>query len=194
MKTTTMLLAATLSVGLLVSSGIANATSITSHFGTTSYDIINFSVSSPGVVEIQYAGGYYNPTFSLFDGSGAHLISSYPSDYLTQSLGTGNYSLLVGVCCDSIDYATNNFIDEPLMLSQTDGYNTGNYWIGGSGTLSGMQAFLDASSYYWLAQGEAYSLNISNNAQISSVPAPAAAWLLGSGLLGLIGVSRRKAA
>lgn len=30
--------------------------------------------------------------------------------------------------------------------------------------------------------------------QVSSVPVPAAAWLLGSGLLGLVGVARRKAA
>lgn len=35
---------------------------------------------------------------------------------------------------------------------------------------------------------------VGNDASVSAVPVPAAAWLFGSGLLGLIGVARRKAA
>lgn len=43
--------------------------------------------------------------------------------------------------------------------------------------------------------GEGWGLrNIVVSAQLQPVPAPAAAWLLGSGLLGLIGVARRKSA
>jgi len=37
--------------------------------------------------------------------------------------------------------------------------------------------------------GSGHSLTLTN---ISSVPVPAAVWLFGSGLLGLIGVARRK--
>lgn len=41
-----------------------------------------------------------------------------------------------------------------------------------------------------------YSLTIAmkNESTVSAVPVPAAAWLLGSGLIGLVGVARRKAA
>jgi hypothetical protein len=39
---------------------------------------------------------------------------------------------------------------------------------------------------------EAYFDNVSVTADVSAVPVPAAAWLFGSGLLGLVGVARRK--
>lgn len=56
------------------------------------------------------------------------------------------------------------------------------------------------SSYFTMTtdslQAGTYSLVIAmkNEAKVSAVPVPAAVWLLGSGLLGLVGVARRKAA
>lgn len=38
------------------------------------------------------------------------------------------------------------------------------------------------------------NINMTQTANVSAVPVPAAAWLLGSGLLGLVGVARRRAA
>lgn len=47
------------------------------------------------------------------------------------------------------------------------------------------------TDYY---EGSAYNIGISGTvAPISAVPVPAAAWLLGSGLLGLIGLKRKRA-
>lgn len=41
---------------------------------------------------------------------------------------------------------------------------------------------------------EIYALSYLSTTEISTVPVPAAAWLFGSGLLGLIGIARRKKA
>ena len=53
----------------------------------------------------------------------------------------------------------------------------------------------------YLTQAAGYNLpgnyidqGVTGGVQVSAVPVPAAAWLFGSGLLGLIGVARRKAA
>ncbi|BAN35819.1 hypothetical protein SCD_n02008 [Sulfuricella denitrificans skB26] len=45
----------------------------------------------------------------------------------------------------------------------------------------------------FLATNPQYSLSFSSNLPAAVVPVPAAAWLLGSGLIGLVGVARRKA-
>jgi hypothetical protein len=183
-----------------LTTGTANAMAVSGNFGASGYDVINFSVATPGTVDLQYTGGYSDPTFSLFNGSGAHLITNdedldknslYP--HITQTLGAGNYSLLVSYCCANANYVGS----EGSSTSLWDGYNNGSYSIGGTGTLSGMQAYLDLhyfdeSSFY--AAGSSYSLTVSDNVQVGAVPVPAAAWLLGSGLLGLVGVARRKAA
>lgn len=185
-----------------LTTGTANAMAVSGNFGASGYDVINFSVATPGTVDLQYTGGYFDPTFSLFNGSGAHLITN-DDDYdnnnnkaysrITQDLGAGNYSLLVSYCCANANYVGS----EGSLTSLWDGYNNGSYSIGGTGTLSGMQAYLDLhyfdeSSFY--AAGSSYSLTVSDNAQVGAVPVPAAAWLLGSGLLGLVAVARRKEA
>lgn len=169
--------------------GTANATAISGNFGAGGYAVINFNVTSLSTVDFQSTGNPYDPTFSLFDGSGVHLITADDSNsstaaHLTQNLGAGNYSLLVSQCCNWTSYLP--------ITSTTDGFNAGSYYTyTGTATLAGLQSYLDANVN---GAGYAYSLNISDNANIGAVPVPAAAWLLGSGLLGLIGVARRKTA
>lgn len=56
------------------------------------------------------------------------------------------------------------------------------------GTVFGADAGLDASAGF-----EEWSINSLSGAPVPQVPVPAAAWLLGSGLIGLVGLARRKA-
>ena len=79
------------------------------------------------------------------------------------------------------------------------GANLTSAWSGGSILLNvdaGMvgellQIGFSATATDWSASGVVYD-NL-NFAEVSAVPVPAAVWLFGSGLIGLVGVARRKA-
>ena len=183
---------------LLWMANSANATSVSGNFGAGGYDIINFSLGSQSVVDFTYTGGYVDPTFSLFDSSGAHLVTNDDTSspfnlfsHLTQDLAAGSYSILVSYCCDSEQYAVIN----GASFADTDGYNQGWYRFGGTGTLAGMAAYLETAPSLFTAGavGSPYSLTISDAAQIGAVPIPAAAWLFGSALLSFGGIPRKRA-
>ena len=55
-----------------------------------------------------------------------------------------------------------------------------------SGGMFGARANLAAGSYKM-------NILMKNSVFVSAVPVPAAAWLLGSGLIGLVSIARRKA-
>ncbi len=135
-------------------------------------------------------------------------------DYYSFSVGMGDNNLHVGQGLRfDIDYAEDNGIDTWLQLFDTDGVtllaenddaqhdgpgdlvlwtlnsfinytisNPGTYYIA-VGEYDG-----DADSIGSLITDGEYTLHV------SAVPIPAAVWLFGSGLLGLIGFSRRKKA
>jgi len=61
-----------------------------------------------------------------------------------------------------------------------------------SWSISDNRAFFNTTSSLWEASPTIHMFSV--DATVSSVPVPAAAWLFGSGLLGLVGVARRKKA
>ena len=195
MKKINKLLSGT-ALALALASGVGAAhadISASGNFNAAGYTVLDFNTVG-GVVDMQFTGGYTDATFSLFSASGAHLVSNDDSGgrlnpHLTQFLSAGAYSLLVSYCCQSIyGYAETN----GGSFSGTDGYNSGSYVIGGSGTLAGMEAYLDANIASY-ASGASYALNIRNATLGTAVPEPTSLALAALGLAGL-GIARRKRA
>lgn len=179
----------------------AHATPVSGNFGANGHDSFNFTVDTPATVDMVYTGGFGDPTFSLFNSAGAHLITNDDSNglysHLTQNLNAGVYTLLVSFCCSSAGYASST----SAPYSGSDGFNGGSYWVGGTGTLAGMQNYIGANSGVYMAN-QPYALTISNvrlggNLQPlrpSNVPEPTSLALAGVALLGLAASRRRKAA
>ena len=127
--------------------------------------------------------------------AGCSLVDGNGQDYGTGCTGSemGNlfYNVLGGVADVSILDTHNanydlfsNVISASYWSSTEYEFNTGFAWIFGMPTGSQSFSTKSADYYAWAV----YS------GDVSPVPVPAAVWLFGSGLLGLVGVARRKKA
>ncbi|OGU23922.1 MAG: hypothetical protein A2580_00705 [Hydrogenophilales bacterium RIFOXYD1_FULL_62_11] len=217
MKTRMHIAALTLALtGVMVASNAnAIAVHLTGNFGATGYTVVSFTTASAGIVDLLYTGGFEDPNLSLFDSTGAHLITNDDAEGLTlstysritQNLAAGSYSMLVSSCCEAWGYAY--FEGGAVDVGEgtvdgvgTDGYNLGSYLLGGTATLSDMQFFLDNSAWSAEAGGQPVAMTITGDvaditAQVGTLsPVPEAEtylmMLAGLGLVGAVVIRRRK--
>ena len=185
--------------------------------GTFSADddvqLFNFTAGGASTVTMRtysYAGGVqadgnvvsaggFDPILALFDNAGNFIgqnddgaigtVSTDPNTieawdtYLDVALVAGNYTVAI------MQY--DNFALGPTL---SDGFlQTGNpFFTGTLGNCSNGQ-FCDVSGVNpYNNRTNEWAFDVLNVATASVVPIPAAAWLFGSGLIGLIGVARRK--
>ena len=183
---------ALIAVAAALSMAGAQATAVSGNFNANGYDTFTFTVGAPATVDMVYTSGYGDPTFSLFDSAGAHIITNDDTtisffSHLTQNLGTGVYTMLVSFCCSSASYASIN----GAPFSGSDGFNSGTYWVGGTGTLTGMENYIIANGGPQVGR-QPYALTISNVTLGNSVPEPTSLALAGLALLGLT-LARKRA-
>ena len=82
-----------------------------------------------------------------------------------------------------------------LNFMNVDFINATNIVLSGTGIISSTDAGLDDSFGSWSFGANSAGTNFTwNSASNAVVPVPAAVWLFGSGLVGLVGMARRKKA
>lgn len=175
---------------LLLAVGSVQAAPVSGNFNSKGYDVFTIQVAADARVAFSATGGYIDPTISLFSASGQHLISNDDSNglwfRLTQDLAAGQYSVLISYCCNVIDAGAL----PGTSYANTDGFNNGSYWVGGSGTLTTARNYLDQVQSYEGIAGASYALDM-RNADIAAIPEPATLALAGLGLMG-VAVARRR--
>ena len=147
-------------------------------FGAVPVDVLN---PASGDFDFTYLGAYgfgYNSTF--YSSPGTYNFDSTPDSVfpdvvdLSMTVGTNQVGMRTFIEWNANIYdvlAVWDVTDNTYMATDMDG---------------------DGVRGYQMVSGPFAGLNVVLDIQISSVPVPAAVWLFGSGLLGLIGVARRK--
>jgi hypothetical protein len=169
---------------LLSSSGVVLAATVS--FTPDPKDVMvgdSFTVDIVGSNFTELAGGTINLGFdSSLLTIDSVAVNSVLFDFLPDGGGpaAGNTWPNIGFDTFVNNPATGNFTIATITLT-----------AGGSGTAS---LSILGSSQYFSATAQLSPTLVGSTVNISAVPLPAAAWLFGSGLPGLIGISRRKKA
>jgi len=157
------LLAATIAIGsTLTLTGTYQATGGTDLADATTIELSTVNAAGAATGDFASTIGFPPPT-----GTGG-IASIAPFGPVINFLTIGGWQL---------DLDTLNITDQTAGLLTLDG----------TGTVSGNG--LEATAARWSFSGES---PINYSMTIATVPVPAAVWLFGSGLIGLVGVARRK--
>lgn len=166
----------------VIASGVAQASSVTYDMGVLSSDV--------ALQDVLLAKGTFTDFFNFTITISSEVAASVQNNAL--KMGTKNVRNISGLTMSlfNTNGTLGNMLDDTQIgASLTSGESSldilpsGNYYAKVTGNATG-------------SQGGHYSVQMVADPVIppavTSVPVPAAAWLLGSGLIGLVGVSRRK--
>lgn len=165
------------------------------------YGLHQLHLQSAGLLTVQFLSGLPDATLSIYNSAGQHLLtnddrygSNTPLDLdpvFSLNLAAGDYQLLVSYCCNSLG----QLVGSGHTVQSSDGYHEGDYYLGGSSTLSSMMSGLDAIESPWTdVINKSYWIDVSGaDATASHVPEPTSL-LLAGGALALVGRRRRRQA
>lgn len=135
---------------------------------------------SAGSITVQWDSTAMTLTSTLADITTSAAINGFPVDFGVSSLVPGQldatYSTFGVVAGPTFDFIELNFVAIPPPSATTLDILAGAFgdWQDGAGVSITPVTYVGAS------------------VNVSSVPVPAAVWLFGSGLLGMVGVARRR--
>jgi hypothetical protein len=198
MKITTISSALFLAVSLAATNSHA-APTVYPNAGTVNPDLYSFTATSTGSVVAYFAGAdaFYADTLSL-------LVNGV-------EVGTPVLSNQTSLYGDSVSFGNVNAGDK--LVFRLNASNTGSQWFSDASLNMDGKNHVYSSSYggdeiipagVFIsfedvdAKTSDFDYNdasfVVTNTSVGAVPVPAAAWLFGSGLLGLAGVARRRSA
>lgn len=169
----------TVVIGLSVKSGVIKITSfqVDTIFGTIGGDFAQYASSTAAMTGAESAG---NMTLTLTGRQAAINAPVFNTSWNVNGSTTTPFTS--GTACNSLGCITGNAV--------TPVPGTPNYRVTlvSAGVMGADWGLFAGTPYFeiWNSQSTIF--------RVSEVPLPGAAWLLGSGLLGLMGVARRKAA
>lgn len=122
-----------------------------------------------------------------------YLNQTYVAGGTTYLWGNGSAGGQVwGAATGSAGGSTDLYGQGPDQSGITLGSSTGLYGLTGNGSTGILQTYTLGTNGALLSLSDSGTLSIASNPVVT--PLPAAVWLFGSGLLGLLGVGRRRAA
>ena len=168
-------------------------TTVNGTTGDVAANVTRFDLGSgwDGDIGVQITSGSYNPLGTTL----GFALTTNPNDTLLANPDT--FLQLAEASADVTQFFNDN-VEGWVMYSWGTDYIKPGETNSITDMLNPMQ-FLPNENYYAFVAGGSIapttvslSLDISDESRVNPVPLPAAVWLFGSGIIGLLGVSRRK--
>ena len=178
--------------------GVANATTVVDLYG----DQDGFGIGLSHGDGANYTSIVNEADDDGFTDTWVYSTQSWSHVYDLSSLGTLTTATLeIFTLGQGLQGLTSLYVDDQLVGTLTDGDDVGpayNYAFIDSFDLLAFSSYLDGADTLrieTLSSGDGWALDYSMltlSDDVSSVPVPAAVWLFGSGLIGLLGYGKRK--